>query len=127
PSWVRANEVINARARGRLPAFDQPKARDHRRKIRAPDAGNEAGLRGGGHDACRGPHDIGEAIRKLALFAMRAAADTADGAGVGVDQGGADRRPGKQAEFGSRLRCKTTGERGSWCDDLAADLPLAVG
>jgi hypothetical protein len=101
---VRAHQMVDAGAGGGLAALVQPEPRHHGGEIRPPDSGQEGRLGGGRHDAGRGAHDVGKAVLQIAVLAAgNSPANGADAAGMGVDQRGADRRAGLEAELARRL------------------------
>ena len=113
---MEADQLVDRGAGGGLAALVEPRARDHRREIGAPDPRHEHRVAGGRHRAGRGAEDVGHASGRIAL-----GADGADPAGVGVDQARRDRGPRDEPEF---RRCgvgETGPERGARLDDLATD------
>ena len=62
---MRAEQMIDRRARGRLAALVEPEARHHARIIGTPHAGHEARLLRRRHDAGRRSHDVGQPIADI--------------------------------------------------------------
>ena len=119
---VRADQMIDRGPCRRLAALVQPEPGHHARVVRPPDAGHEAGLLRRRHDAGRRSHDVGEPPANLDRVAgFRAPADRADAAGMGVDQGRADRRALEQPEFAGGGRREAGAQGSSRGLDLLAD------
>ncbi|MGY2921888.1 hypothetical protein ACVWYP_007518 [Bradyrhizobium sp. USDA 3262] len=125
---MRLEQVIDRSARRGLAALVQPEARHHAFEIRPPDTGHEAGIDGRRHDAGRRSHDVGEPLADIDLGAGAiAAADRADAAGMGIDQGCTDRGSRQQAEIARGILGQAAAERRAGRHDLATDPPKAIG
>jgi hypothetical protein len=113
---MEGNQLVDRGTGGGLAALVEPCARDHRRVIGPPDTWNEHRAAGGRHRAGRGAEDVGHASGRIAL-----GADSADSAGVGIDQARRDRGPRDESEFSRCGVGKTGPERGGRLDDLTTD------
>ncbi len=122
------HHMIDEAAGGRLPALAEPKAGDHRRVIRPPDARHEARLGGHRHVTTRRAADERQTAEKPGRIRPRVAhrrADHADAAGMSVDRRGADRNAGCQPKLFRRSRRKTTHDRAER-PDVRADAREAL-
>ena len=102
-----------------LPAFVQPEARDHRRKIWTPDTLHEGRPFSGRHRAGRGAENIGHAGQHIARAAART--DGADAAGMCIDEARRYRCARFQSQFCRGLRRQSGPERRPARHDIGAD------
>ena len=113
---MEAQQLVDCCAGGALSAFNQPVARDHRRTVGAPDAGDEHRFLSGGHGAGRSAEDVGHIVDRAVKHP-----NGADAARVGVNHPHRHRRADRQAHLFCRRGAKTVAAGGSRGDNPLAD------
>ena len=93
---MQAHQAVDRAAERRLAAVGEPLVRRQRAEIRPPDAVDEARLVGKRHAARRRAEDQRQTPARIGMRAARSRRKRAGRAGMGVDQPGADRRPGRK-------------------------------
>ena len=101
---MQPQQMIDRSAERRLPAVDKPLIRGQRAEMRPPDPVHESGPVGKRHAARRRAQNQSQTPARIGLHAARSRPQRARGAGVRVDQPGADRRPGPQGPSPRRPR-----------------------
>ena len=117
---MQPHQMVDRRAERRLAAVDQPLARRQRAEMRPPDAVDESRLVGQRHAARRGAENEREAPARIGRRAARPRAQRAGGAGVGVDEPRADRRPGLSPIAAAASAVRPRAERRSRAATISA-------
>ena len=115
------HQAIDRRAEGRLAAFDEPLAGRQRRIMRAPEGGNEARFVRDRHATGGRAENQRDAAARIGDFVAARGAQSRQRPRVRVDQPGADRDAGRQAERARRVGGEPAPQRRPWRDDFGAD------